>query len=67
MKCNYLKICASPETGQKKGSMLVLFPDTRFSYADLMLYQFEHNISHLLHIVSLPSCRTTITRGASDQ
>ena len=63
VKKEYQIICDAPEPGEKKGTMLVLFPETRFLYADQMFYKFEKNIRYLERLLAHPRFDSEIARG----
>ena len=51
VKKAYLRLCNNPEPGGKKGTMVLMYPDTRFGYVDLMLESFQLNIGVLERLV----------------
>ena len=52
----YKTLCKTPRIGSdKKGTMLKLFPDTRFSYGDLMIQQYIQN-KYFLEAMCLTEC-----------
>ena len=51
VKKAYLRLCNNPEPGGKKGTMVLMYPDTRFGYVDLMLESFQINIGVLERLV----------------
>ena len=65
IKNAYQELCTRPDAGQKPGTMLVIFPETRFSYADLMFCEFEKNIHYLQKLAELGNFDNHLAKNIS--